>query len=103
MATTRLELHRKLCDALDSENVYYQPPESVKLKYPCIIYERAKTDVRYANNKVYNATKCYDLTLIYKNADSELFDKILTSFQMIQHDRSFKSDNLYHDVFKLYY
>lgn len=99
----RLELHEKLCEVLGSKDVYYQPPESIKLRYPCIIYERSKTNIRYADNNIYNTVKSYDLTVVYKNADSDLHDRILASFRMIQHDRSFKNDNLYHDVFKLYY
>ena len=37
---TRYELHEFLCEILGSRNVYFQPPESVKMKYPAIVYER---------------------------------------------------------------
>ena len=29
----RLKLHEELCDILGSRNVYFQPPETVKMKY----------------------------------------------------------------------
>lgn len=33
------------------KNVYFQPPESVKLLYPCIVYKRSAGDTRFADNK----------------------------------------------------
>ena len=39
----RLELHEILVDALGSRNVYYQPPENIKITYPAIVY--SKTDI----------------------------------------------------------
>ena len=39
---TRYELHEFLCEILGSRNVYFQPPESVKMKYPAIVYERTE-------------------------------------------------------------
>ena len=40
MAKTRLELQSVLEQTLGSRNVYFQPPASVKMKYPAIVYER---------------------------------------------------------------
>ena len=34
----RLDLQALLEDLLGSRNVYYQPPESVKMNYPAIVY-----------------------------------------------------------------
>ena len=39
---SRLNLHNSLIEALGTKSVYFQPPESVKLVYPCIIYEESK-------------------------------------------------------------
>ena len=36
----RLQLHEELCSVLGSRNVYFQPPETIKLTYPCIIYSK---------------------------------------------------------------
>ena len=36
---TRLELHEQLCKILDTRYAYFQPPETVKMKYPAIVYE----------------------------------------------------------------
>lgn len=100
---SRLTLHEKLCEILGSRFVYFQPPASVRLSYPCIIYNLARPDLKRADNKIYLKTKCYDVTVIDKNPDSELPDKVLDSFEMISEDRHFFSDNLNHTVFVLYY
>ena len=42
---TRYELHEFLCEILGSRNVYFQPPESVKMKYPAIVYERTEIKI----------------------------------------------------------
>ena len=40
----RLELQSELEKILGSRNVYYQPLPSLKLQYPCIVYERNPGD-----------------------------------------------------------
>ena len=35
---SRLDLQTFLEEILESRNVYFQPPESVKMKYPAIVY-----------------------------------------------------------------
>ena len=37
---TRLELQSKLEEILGSRQVYYQPPETVKMEYPAIVYRQ---------------------------------------------------------------
>lgn len=98
----RLELHDILCALLGSRNVYFQPPESVKLKYPCIVYSRRNVDTNFADNKVYKKYKCYELTVITTDPDSDLIDKIL-ELPLCKHDRHFTSDNLNHDTYTIFY
>lgn len=99
----RIELHEKLVEVLASKHVYFQPPDSVKLTYPCIIYHLSKPSVRHANNKMYLKHKNYTITVIDKNPDSLLPDKLLESFEYISEDRRFFADNLNHTVFSLFY
>ena len=40
MAKTREELHELLVSVLGSRNVYFQPPESIRMQYPAIVYAR---------------------------------------------------------------
>ncbi len=98
----RTELHEKLVDILGSRNVYFQPPSGHRMSYPCIVYERSKIETDFADNRPYRFSKRYRVTVIDKNPDSELPDKV-AQLPMCTHDRHFKADNLNHDVFDLYF
>ena len=50
---SRLELQAKLEEALGSKNVYYQPPESLKLTYPAIIYSMSGMSRKHADDQEY--------------------------------------------------
>lgn len=101
---SRLELHEELCDLLGSRNVYFQPPESKKLTYDCIVYARNSILTQHANDKnLYIGHDRYELIYIYKDPDSKLNRDFLERFQYCSLNRHFVSDNLYHDVFNLYY
>lgn len=99
---SRLELQVKLEELLGSRNVYFQPPESVKLNYPAIVYSRSDIENTFANNGVYRQSLAYQVTLIDKNPDSDLVGKV-SRLPMCRFDRHFKADNLNHDVFTLYF
>ena len=115
---TRLDLQAELEEILGSNQVYFSPPESIKLKYPCIVYTRNNIDTRKANNRVYLYDYRYTVTLIDRDPDSEAFKKkekfeeeeanslverLLFHFKYCSHDRTFTTDNLNHDVFTIYY
>ena len=100
---SRLELHEELCTILGSRNVYFQPPESIKLNYPCIVYSISKIDKRNANDRLYKSMPRYEITVIDKDPDSEIPTMILAHFSMCSFDRNFKSDNLNHSVLTLYF
>ena len=99
---SRLELHEKFCEILGSRNVYFQPPASVQLNYPAIIYFRKDIDNRYADDLVYKQDAAYDVTVIDRNPDSEIVVKI-SQLPTCRFDRHYNADNLNHDVFTLYY
>ena len=99
----RLKLQKILEEVLGSRNVYYQPPEEFKMKYPAIVYHPAQHFHAYANDRIAVTIRHYEICIIYTDPDTDLIDKLLKSFMMIRHDRHFVVDNLYHDVFSLYY
>lgn len=108
MARDRLELHNEFINILGTQGqeisrVYYQPPESIKMEYPCIKYSRTGVNLRRANNGVYITVNRYEVTVIDYDSDSEIPDKILTHFQMCSFDRAYSADNLYHTTLTLYY
>lgn len=102
MANGRIAFDEILRSILGTNNVYFQPPESVKLSYPCIIYERTDEDTKFADNSPYHVTKAYEVTAIDRNPDSEIPDKI-AKLPMSRFARHFTVDNLNHDIFIVYY
>lgn len=98
----RLDLQTVLERLLGSKNVYFQPPENLKMQYDCIRYERSRILPKFANNKPYILQNCYQVTAIYRNPDSDLPEKI-AMLPMCSHERHYTADNLNHDVFVLYY
>lgn len=98
----RLDLQTLLENILGSRNVYFDPPESVKMQYDAIRYSRSKIDNTFANSSVYKQDNRYEVIAIYRNPDSDLPGK-LSRLPMCSHDRHYVSDNLHHDVFTLYF
>lgn len=99
----RLELHEKLVQILGSRNVYFQPPESLKMQYPCIIYERYGMLINTANNAVYTRGVQYRVTVVDTAPDSIVVDKLSKSFATIKFNRHYVVDGLNHDIFTIYY
>lgn len=100
--TRRIELNERLVSLLGSGNVYFQPPENIKIKYPCIIYDKVNENVIYADNVGYRKKNAYDVTVISRDPDFDLSNG-LYSLGNCSYNRGFKSDNLYHHVYRLYF
>lgn len=105
---SRLELHEILCEIVNitesdgDRHTYFDPPPSVRMKYPAIRYSRSKIENTYANNSVYKQDNAYDIVVIYPNPDSDIPIKV-SRLPMCSHVQHYKADNLNHDVFKLYH
>lgn len=100
--SSRLDLHTILCEILDSRNVYFQPPSSVRMQYPAIVYSRKDIEKRSANDGVYRKLPSYEVILVDKNPDSPFVEKIL-NLPYCSFDRHYESNNLNHDVFTIYH
>ena len=101
MLNDRLALHEILCEKLGSRNVYFQPPESVKMKYPAIVYSRNRIENTSADNVIYRQSISYSITVIDRDPDSDIVESV-SLIPHIVYDRSYVSDNLNHDVFTLF-
>ena len=99
---TRQDLHRLFKELLGSEYVYFQPPESAKIKYPCIIYNLGDIHTRNADDIHYTMQKIYNVTVISRDPDNDIAQKIL-ALPRTRFDRRYVADNLYHDVLTMYY
>lgn len=97
----RLDLQATLEEILGSREVYFQPPATVQMRYPAIVYSRKSIDNAHANNGVYKQDHCYELTVIDKNPDSDVVRRV-SELKLCRFDRHYKTDNLNHDVFTLY-
>lgn len=98
----RLELQTMLEELLGSRNVYYQPPASVRMQYPAIVYSRSDIRNQFANNSVYTQSHIYEITVIDSNPDSEIVQKV-SRLPTCRFNRHYTADNLNHDVFTIYY
>lgn len=99
--SNRLDLQAKFEAILGSRNVYFQPPESVKIKYPAIVYKRKPIDTVHADNRIYIHRNSYEVVLIDKNPESVYAAKIL-ELPYCEHIQHYPADNLNHDVFVIY-
>lgn len=102
MAKDRLTLHNELITILGSNKVYFQPPSTIKMDYPCIIYKKDADNPTYANDKRYLGMKRYLVTVVDRNPDSLIPDKVvqLPYCAFVNH---LTVDNLNHDIYALYY
>ena len=97
----RLELEEMFREVLGNNNVYFAPPETVRLKYECIVYERVNNKTVFANNVPYKTDRRYVVTVISEDPDTVTPDKLATK-EKCTLDRTFCTDNLYHFVFTVY-
>lgn len=98
----RLDLHAILTDILETDQVYFQPPPTVQMKYPAIVYKRDYVLVNHADDMPYKRRIRYLVTVIDRDPDSPFPDKI-AELPMCTYDRFYTADNLNHDVFKLFF
>lgn len=98
----RLDLQDLLKAALGSDNVYFQPPPTVQMQYPCIVYHRDYELSEFADDYPYKHRKRYMVTVIDRDPDSGIPDKI-AAFPLCVYDRFYTADNLNHDVYKLFF
>lgn len=105
----RLDLQAKLEEIMESfvskpwrtNRVLYQPPETIKMEYPCIVYDLDGIDSTPADNLHYLDKKRWNVTVIDRNPDSEIPSAIL-SLQYTRFSRHYTSDNLHHWMITIY-
>lgn len=88
---------------LDGPAVYFEPPASVCMVYPCIVYSRSGASIIDADDHTYHLRTRYSLTVIDSDPDSLIPDKLPWLLPMVSPDRVFTSNNLNHYTFTLYF
>lgn len=99
---SRVQLQTILETLLGGKNVYFQPPPTVQMQYPAIVYNRTSNDTEFADNSGYMTTRRYSVQVIDADPDSVLPDK-LSTLPMCISDRFFTVNNLNHWNFNLYF
>lgn len=100
---SRLELQTKLEEVGGTKEVYFQPPPSFMLKYPCIIYNLEAVEAKHADDIRYKNMKRYSVVVIDPDPDSVIYERILYSFKYCRFSRTYTADNLNHWVLNLYF
>ena len=104
---SRLELDEVLAQILDltesdgDRHTYFNPPPSVRMRYPAIKYSLNRITRNFANNGAYMTAPSYEVTLIDENPDSEYVEKIL-QIPYCSFDRFYIADNLNHWTFTIF-
>lgn len=86
----------------ESKHVYYQPPENLRMEYPAIRYSTSDIETKHADNTLYIGFKCYDIVVIDKEPDNPIIQKLL-ALPHSSFNRHYVTNNLNHDIIKLYY
>lgn len=102
MSRNREQLHEFLKSMIGNDHVYYQPPESLKLKYPAIVYSMSDIKNIFADDGVYCRHNEYEVIVIDKDPESEAVNR-LSLQPFCRFDRHYISDNLNHSVFSIFY
>lgn len=93
MENSRLSLHQALTSI--TPNVYYQPPETLKMKYPCIVYALEAMPTKFADNGKYKVNRKYGLVVLDRDPESPIIERVL-ELPMTSMGRPYSADNIWH-------
>lgn len=102
MAKTRLDLQTFLETLSGSRNVYFQPPPSLQMHYPAIVYSINDIRNKPADNLIYLQQNQYSLVVIDEDPDSELAKKV-SLIPTCNFSRAYTADNLNHFAYTIFY
>ena len=110
MGNKQQELDLRLRDILTECNVdlseghiYFQPPESLRMVYPALVYNVSRRDYEQADNQLYAQFLIWDLTWISKTPLDFVVDALLSQLECCVPTREYVSDGLYHTQLSLYF
>lgn len=104
--TKRRELHSILEGILEEngleKNVYFQPPETLKMNYPCIVYHRQYLTGTPADNQKYLIDRQYRIIYIDRSPIGDVIDSLL-AIKYCRYMSHSVVDGLNQDAFEIYY
>ena len=98
----RDDLHTLLKATLGHNRAYFQPPEDVKMEYPCVKYERDRIMGTFADNIPYEHRTRYQLIYISRDVDDTMV-QTLARLPRCSHERFYVANQLNHDVFTIFF
>ena len=102
MPKTRLDFQAFLEALKGDRNVYFQPPPSVRMSYPAIVYHLSDIENEKADNLSYLQHVSYDLVYITKNPDDPMI-KTISKLPMCMFNRFYTAENLNHYSYTIFY
>ena len=101
----RNELHQLLKSLYinGTPHVYYQPPKDQMLVYPCIIYKLDDMPPIHADNNPYHIGHRYQVTVIDRNPESPLKERVASIPTARMRSSPYAKDNLHHFIFSIHY
>lgn len=103
MARSRLPFQLILESKVDEGGkVYFQPPATMTMTFPCIRYTLERLDGVNADDGTYTTYKAYNVIYISRDPDSPVPER-LRMLPMCRFIRYYALDNLHHWVFTIYY
>ena len=85
------------------EHIYFQPPENLKIEYPCIVYSLSGFHSLHADNETYHRRREYELIYISKDPDDEVIEKLEDLPLCTMTGDPYTSDNPYHYPYTIYF
>lgn len=108
MIRNRLDLHIRLEKieglAIKKDGkpaVYFQPPSNIKMIFPCIIYTRSPTGIKYADNDSYILAEHYTITVVDSDPDTKIPGNLIKVLKTASPGRVYTYENLNHYTFSI--
>lgn len=95
------DLLHLLRQAVQHDQVYFQPPENLKIVYPAVVFHLSKIEIDRASDVPYKGAREYSVTLITKDPEPDVIDEIL-KIPYSSLDTTYISDGMNHFVFTVY-
>src|SRR5690242_1465634 len=99
---TRLELQSLLEGLHTGVSVYFQPPPSIQMTYPAIVYNRDYLSTQFADNAPYASKVRWQITVIDPDPDSPIPD-LVAKQPLMRYVRHYTTEGLNHDIYDLYF
>lgn len=97
----RTDLRQVFYDIAGKDNVYYEPPENIKMQYPCIRYKKSGEMTRCADNIKYLRWTRYEVTVIDKRPDSPLAEAV-SNLPHCSFINTYVVENIHHTIYQIF-